>query len=50
LLAFVAEARLVANFWLRPGHAASANNVVQFLESTLHCKWRREMGPGGDMR
>lgn len=35
LLAFVAEARLVANFWLRPGNAASANNVLQFLESTL---------------
>lgn len=36
LLAFVAEARLVANFWLRPGNAHSANNVLQFLESTLH--------------
>ncbi len=35
LLAFVAEARMVANFWLRPGHAHSANNVVRFLESTL---------------
>jgi len=35
LLAFVAEARLVANFWLRPGNAHSANNVLQFLESTL---------------
>lgn len=35
LLAFVAQARLVANFWLRPGNAASANNVLQFLESTL---------------
>lgn len=35
LLAFVAEARLVANFWLRPGNTASANNVLQFLESTL---------------
>jgi hypothetical protein len=35
LLAFVVEARLVANFWLRPGNAASANNVLQFLESTL---------------
>ena len=35
LLAFVAEARLVANFWLRPGDAHSANNVLQFLESTL---------------
>lgn len=36
LLAFVAEARLVANFWLRPGNATSANNVLQFLEATLH--------------
>lgn len=35
LLAFVAEARLIANFWLRPGNVASANNVLQFLESTL---------------
>ena len=36
LLAFVAEARLVANFWLRPGNAHRANNRLQFLESTLH--------------
>lgn len=36
LLAFVAEARIAANFWLRPGHAHSANNMLQFLESTLH--------------
>jgi hypothetical protein len=36
LLAFVAEARLVANFWLRPGNARSANNLLQFLESTLY--------------
>jgi hypothetical protein len=26
---------LVANFWLRPGDTHSANNVLQFLESTL---------------
>jgi hypothetical protein len=26
----------VANFWLRPGNAHSANNILQFLESTLH--------------
>ena len=26
---------MVANFWLRPGDAHSANNVLQFLESTL---------------
>ncbi|GCY10659.1 transposase [Escherichia coli] len=36
LLAFVAESRMVANFWLRPGTAHSANNILQFLESTLH--------------
>ena len=36
LLAFVAEARMVANFWLRPGDTHSANNVLQFLEATLH--------------
>ena len=36
LLAFVAEARMVANFWLRPGDTNSANNVLQFIESTLH--------------
>jgi hypothetical protein len=36
LRAFVAEARMVANFWLRPGNAHSANNILQFLESTLH--------------
>ncbi len=32
----VAEARMVANFRLRPGDANSANNVLQFIESTLH--------------
>ena len=36
LLAFVAEARMVANFWLRPGNTNSANNMLSFLESTLH--------------
>jgi hypothetical protein len=35
LLAFVAEARMVANFWLRPGNAHTANNVLAFIESTL---------------
>lgn len=35
LLAFVADWRLVANFWLRPGNTASSNNIEGFLESTL---------------
>lgn len=36
LLAFVADAGMVAHFWLRPGNAHSAHNLLQFLESTLH--------------
>jgi hypothetical protein len=36
LLAFVAETRMVANFWLRPGNANTANNAQAFLEATLH--------------
>ncbi|MBF0416702.1 MAG: IS1380 family transposase [Magnetococcales bacterium] len=36
LFAFVAEARMVANFWLRPSNTSSANNTLSFLESTLH--------------
>jgi hypothetical protein len=35
LLAFVADWRLVANFWLRPGDAGSANNAHHFIEATL---------------
>jgi len=35
LLAFVADSRLVANFWLRPGNTNSSNNVLAFLEATL---------------
>lgn len=31
----MAEAWLVANFWLKPGNAASADNVLQFLETML---------------
>ncbi len=35
LIAFVNDARLVANFWLRSGNTNSANNFVAFLEDTL---------------
>jgi hypothetical protein len=27
---------MAANFWLRPGNAHSANNILQFLGSALH--------------
>ena len=35
LMAFVADTRMVANCWLRPGNTSSANNVNAFLDSTL---------------
>lgn len=35
LMAFVANTRMVANFWLRPGNTHTANNALAFLESTL---------------
>jgi Transposase DDE domain group 1 len=35
LLAFVADYRLVANFWLRPGNAHTASNAIAFLDATL---------------
>ena len=35
LMAFVAEMKRVANFWLRPGNTSSANNSLAFLEETF---------------
>lgn len=31
----MADWRLVANFWLRPGNTSASNNALSFLESTL---------------
>jgi len=36
LMAFVADVRMIANCWLRPGNSSSANNVQAFLANTLH--------------
>jgi len=36
LLAFVADCRMVANCWLRPGDAHTANNFEGFLQDTLN--------------
>lgn len=36
LLAVLEEAKLVAGFWLRPGNASCANNVVAFTRELLH--------------
>ena len=35
LMAFVADARMIANCWLRPGDTHSANNSEAFLHETL---------------
>ncbi len=35
LLAFVADVRMVANCWLRPGNSHTANNARAFLDNTL---------------
>lgn len=35
LMAFVAESRMVANFWLRSGNTGAASNVHAFLTETL---------------
>ena len=35
LMAFISDTRMVANFWLRPGDAHTANNAQAFLDSTL---------------
>ena len=36
LMAFVADTRMIANCWLRPGNSRSANNVQGFLANTRH--------------
>ncbi|NJM43100.1 MAG: IS1380 family transposase [Brachymonas sp.] len=35
LMAFVADSRMLANVWLRPGNSSSANNAISFLQSSL---------------
>jgi hypothetical protein len=42
LMAFVPEARMVANVWLRPGNAGTAHNAIAFLQETA----QHRLGPG----
>lgn len=35
LMAFVADTRMVANLWLRPGNSHTANNATAFLQASL---------------
>ena len=44
LMAFVADTRMVANFWLRSGNSSSANNAQAFLASTLEHLGGKKVG------
>jgi hypothetical protein len=44
LLAFVADIEMVANMWLRPGNAHTANNFKAFLEETLFFMQDKKIG------
>lgn len=35
-MAFVADTRMIANCWKRPGNSSSANNLQEFLANSLH--------------
>lgn len=36
LMAFIAQTRMVANAWVRPGNTADSSNCEAFLQETLH--------------
>ncbi|MDP2209480.1 MAG: IS1380 family transposase, partial [Bacteroidota bacterium] len=44
LIAFIAELKVVANGWLRPGNTSSSNNMANFLEETFSLLGRMEVG------
>jgi hypothetical protein len=44
LVAFVADTRMVANFWLRPGNTHTTNNLIPFLQSTIHNLGEKTVG------
>ncbi len=44
LMAFIADSKMVANFWLRPGNSYTSNNFVGFLEDTLEKLKDKQVG------
>jgi hypothetical protein len=44
LLAFVADCRMIANFWLRPGNSSAAGNFEAFLSDTLNKLRNKSVG------
>jgi DNA-directed RNA polymerase subunit N (RpoN/RPB10) len=44
LMAFIADLRMVAHSWLRPGNTSSANGVKTFLSETIHVLGKHRIG------
>ncbi len=42
LIAFIAEARMAVNFWLRSGNSYTANNFINFIENTFERLGRKD--------
>jgi hypothetical protein len=47
IIAFIADVEMVANFWLRPGDAHTANNFRAFLEETFRFIGNKKMACSG---
>lgn len=44
ILAFIADCRMIANLWLRPGNSYTTNNFLSFLEDTLSNLGTKKVG------
>lgn len=44
LMAFVADIRMIANYWLRPGNTGATTNFLSFLENTLERLHNKKVG------
>jgi len=44
LLAFVADLRMIANYWLRPGNTSASTNYLAFLDNTLERLQGKKVG------
>ena len=44
LMAFVADVRMIANYWLRPGNTSASTNYLSFLDDTLSRLQNKQVG------
>jgi ABC-type sugar transport system substrate-binding protein len=47
LIAGLAEAKLIANYWPRAGNKACVNGAAEFLHQTVQCRGMRKANKGG---